>query len=383
MTSRILLLISIFLISINSVSAHTLFSSPENSLSTIEEYIESLNQSLYISVYEFTSPEIMNIINKKNLDVIILVEDNPVGGLKDISKKIFCNLSENYRVYMYKGDLRFLHAKYMIGDNSSILVSSENFGNSKNRGWGAIIDNMDEELLGIFFKDLKDSDPFVCNLEEYSLEINSKFIQNNLYRGSQKRGLCSAQAGRSGLHCGIGPLEAELIIAPDNAEEKILKLIQSANESIYLEQFYIRNWEDKNPFLERILDKAREGLEVKILLDSSWYNLDENKEIVDYINSISAENLEAKLVDFNGKDFTKLHNKGMIIDKKIALVSSINWNENSVKNNREIGLILKGDVSYFVDLFQKDFDSEEISYLYLAITILFVFGFLYIFKNKI
>jgi phosphatidylserine/phosphatidylglycerophosphate/cardiolipin synthase-like enzyme len=35
-----------------------------------------------------------------------------------------------------------------------------------------------------------------------------------------------------------------------------------------------------------------------------------------------------------------IHNKGMIIDQDKTLISSINWNQNSVDNNREAAVVL-------------------------------------------
>lgn len=367
-----LITLIVLILTLNTASAQFLFSSPENNFAAISDFIEQTNQTIYISMYEFTSPQIAGFLEGKNATII--VEGGPPGGLEEISKKILCKLSEKHNVYLYKGDLRFLHAKYMItGD--SVLVSSENFAESKNRGWGVWVSdsNIANKLLEVFQEELEDSVPYKCNLENYSLSpsaYSKSFSTTTDYVKVQIENL-------------------DLVTAPENAVEKITQLIRSANESIYIEQFYIRNWEEKkNPFLEESIEKARQGLEVRVLLDSVWYNKEENGKIVDYVNSIAEKenlNLEARLIDLGNLD--KLHNKGMLIDEKIALVSSINWNENSPTNNREVGLIVEGSVDYFVDLFKRDFQGEKeyvaVSYFYLVLSIVAVGGFLYIFRNKI
>ena len=126
-----------------------------------------------------------------------------------------------------------------------------------------------------------------------------------------------------------------------------------------------------NLFLESAIDKSREGVDVKILLDSYWYNVDKRNPVsnyytVEYINKIALEenlNLEAKLVELDELGIEKIHNKGMIIDNKTVLVSSINWNEHSPKNNREAGVVITGDAAeYYAEVFFRDWKGIEYSF---------------------
>ncbi len=52
----------------------------------------------------------------------------------------------------------------------------------------------------------------------------------------------------------------------------------------------------------------------------------------------------------------KTHTKGVIVDRSWVLISSINWNENSARNNREAGLIIENcDVAdFYADVFFYD-----------------------------
>lgn len=129
--------------------------------------------------------------------------------------------------------------------------------------------------------------------------------------------------------------------------------------------------ETPNLFLESAIDKSREGIDVKILLDSYWYNIDKknpvsNYHTVEYINKIALEenlNLEAKLVEREKLGIEKIHNKGMIIDNKTVLVSSINWNEHSPKNNREAGVVITGDAAeYYAEVFSSDWEGIDEDY---------------------
>jgi hypothetical protein len=64
-------------------------------------------------------------------------------------------------------------------------------------------------------------------------------------------------------------------------------------------------------------------------------------------------------MDFDRLGLSKLHNKGMIVDGKWTLISSINWNRNSVAQNREAGVIIENEevAQYFTDLFYWDYNE--------------------------
>ena len=70
----------------------------------------------------------------------------------------------------------------------------------------------------------------------------------------------------------------------------IVALIDSATESVYVEQLYAYKYWGKaktgsvettpNLFLEAILRAARRGCEVRIILDSTWYNVERDNPSV-------------------------------------------------------------------------------------------------------
>ncbi len=139
-------------------------------------------------------------------------------------------------------------------------------------------------------------------------------------------------------------------------------MIKGADDSVYVEQLYIRNWgthadPEPNPLLEAVINASRRGCEVKILLDSVYEG--KNGVIVEYLNDVAADenlNLEAKLIDNAPIGLNKTHNKGVIVDRRQVLISSINWNENSARNNREAGLIIENEdvAEFYTNVFFYD-----------------------------
>jgi phosphatidylserine/phosphatidylglycerophosphate/cardiolipin synthase-like enzyme len=157
------------------------------------------------------------------------------------------------------------------------------------------------------------------------------------------------------------------VLAPDTSllqTKSIIGMINGAKESVYIEQLYIYKdgWsyaDPKNPLLEAAINAARRGCEVRIMLNPT-YNFEKNQATIDYVRGIAAENgsftLEAKFSDVESTGLNKTHNKGVIVDRNKVLISSINWNENSARNNREVGVIIENDAvgEYYTRVFLYD-----------------------------
>ncbi len=340
---------------VNAASITT-FTNPDSSFSVLSSFLRDADE-LKIASYTFSNPWIMDELIEqkgKGANITLLLDSGPVGGIPD--KGILCELQKNnVTVMLYDGPHRFMHAKYVI-KGEEVLVTTENFGTSNNRGFGAVVD--DEEIAKqfsvVFDSDLKNAVPFACDLANYSIDYEKSsfapvFMPSSYYG------------------------DAYAFFAP-NATDDILKLILSAEDSICIEHFYIyRYWGSKgsyttNPLLEAVINKAREGLDVKILLDSYWYNLDKddptsNYYTAEYVNNIAREenlSMEARLADLEDIGVEKVHAKAMVIDDKIALISSINWNQNSPEHNREAAIVVSGDAArYFSKVFAYDFGERE------------------------
>ena len=157
------------------------------------------------------------------------------------------------------------------------------------------------------------------------------------------------------------------VIAPDTSYQ-ITDLLDSAEESIEIEQAYIKNETPLtlNPYLSSAINASRRGVHVRVLLDSYWFNVEgpnDNDEMAALINRIGTSEhipLEAKCIDLSVSQLEKIHNKGVIVDDKRVLVSSINWNTNSPNFNREAGVIIDhpGAAEYFRRVFEDDWSPK-------------------------
>jgi phosphatidylserine/phosphatidylglycerophosphate/cardiolipin synthase-like enzyme len=245
-----------------------------------------------------------------------------------------------------------------------VLLASENFGydgfdpaaSFGNRGWGVIIydPTVAGEFSGVFSSDFSSSVPYACGTEGVAYERKEKGAYTPRFESAT-----------------YDNQEVSVVFSPDSLDE-ILSLIESANESIDIEQLYVyTHWGSPSrdtvesapsPLLDALFRKAREGVWVRMLMDSSYYNMEDdstsNNNTARYVSCIAESEsipIEAGLIDLDGKGIKALHNKGVIVDGRKVLVSSINWNENSVMRNREAGLIIEGEAASF---YQPVFDSD-------------------------
>jgi len=166
---------------------------------------------------------------------------------------------------------------------------------------------------------------------------------------------------------------ARLVVGPDaNLDpDGILDLLASANARLSIETFYIEDrWRNTtNPFLEGAFDAARRGVTVRILLDGSWSSVEAdsgtNDDVVARINRRAEEEhlpLEARLLEPRGS-IQRLHNKGVVVDGRAVLVSSMNWALGSATENREIGVVLedRGIAQRFEAAFDADWEGRPTS----------------------
>ena len=346
------------------------FVSPDCSSDVYSDAIRESSDSILVNMYEFSSPSMGDALiaaKKRGVNVRVLIEGGPVGGISPFEKSLIWTINSSgipvVSMISSKTEhapYRYDHAKYLVIDNKSLFITSENFKNtgfppqgmSGNRGWGVFIR---DPALAAYFS------------EVFSSDSNSKSVIS--YAGSQGDSE-PAQIEKHPAEFKQESFEGATIVpvlSPDTSYQ-ITDLLNSARTSIEIEQAYIKNEtpETLNPFLSSAINASRRGVHVRILLDSYWFNIEgpnDNDEMVNLINHIATSEhlpLEAKCIDLPASQVEKIHNKGVIVDEKRVLVSSINWNMNSPTFNREAGVIIDhpGVAAYFLGVFDDDWNSS-------------------------
>jgi cardiolipin synthase len=350
----------------------TAFVSPDCTFFILQREIENATSSLHINLYQFENPYLMDSIVdalNRGVNVCLLLEGSPVGGITDEEWYIAEKITERGGTVRLSHDPFLNHAKYAVVDDKTVIVMTENWKNTGvpsnnsfgNRGWGIVIqnENVANYFKAVFFEDFYRGTEFEPEFED--LEPSGFFMSRTIPQGSY---VPVFEPWTAPCNFTVIP-----VLAPDTAlsNETILGAINSAQESIFVQQFSAgRFWgEEANPFITALIEAARRGCEVKVLLDSNDYNLDawnDNDEAVAWMNEVASKenlNLEAKLVDLDSLGLIKLHTKGLIVDGKVVIITSLNWNANSI-HNREAGVIVESEeiASFYKDVFFHDWTAS-------------------------
>lgn len=346
----------------------TAFVSPDCSFFVLQHEIDNASTSLYINLYQLESPYLMDVVLdalQRGVKVYLLLEGSPVGGIKDESLYIADKIGERGGAVRFSDDPYINHAKYAIVDNETTIVMTENWKNTGvpynnsfgNRGWGIVIKH---EAVADYFKAVFFDDFYRGN--EFTTEtgtIKDVFMSREPPRGSYIPVFVPLTITSN--------FSVIPVLAPDTAmsDKTIARMITHAKEKIFVQQFSTgRFWGEKdNYFIAALIEAARRGCDVKILLDSRYIEGgNNNDEVVSWVNEVSREeelNLEAKLADLDASGLLKVHTKGLIVDDNKVLISSLNWNANSVYN-REAGVIIESEeiASFYADVFLHDWNES-------------------------
>jgi cardiolipin synthase len=379
----ILSLILSFFLTVSAIAAISVdvANAPESDLALTLKAISGAKRSLAVNIYEFTSPSIADALVakiKSGVHVDILAENQPVGGMskegKAIQQQVLTAMSEtagdHYFVMTSKTTLakrrfRFDHAKYIVADGETLLIGSENYsptgnplpGSKGNRGWEVLIHdrNIAQEYAQMFTADTSLSFGDVLDLSSDS-KIGVRHMEPNLVNlGSGDVGLAASAV--------------EKITSPETSESGILALLNSARTSIDIQQMtFSSEWANGNsPLLDAVITAAKRGVRVRVLLnDESVFNRGQepvkskNLPTVEALNELGKSGLKvsAKIANLKGMGVDYIHNKGLLVDGNKTLISSINWDENSVQNNRKSAVVITSPAvfQYFNALFNRDWN---------------------------
>jgi len=340
----------------------------------VVEFLDASEERIYLAGYTLTSERVVDTLIDaagRDVTVAVLVDGSPVGGMSDRMAAALDELARaGVDVRAFGGErarYRFHHAKYAVVDGRA-LVTTENWkpagvGGRSSRGWGVITDQSPivSALVATFRADTGWVD--TVSWREYEPTV----VEGDRDRATYPSAFAPASTVVE---------QTELLLAPDNAEGRILDVIDSADQSLEIEQ--VRIGDRSLPFLQAVIDAAERGVEVRILLGSEWYVKEGNRRLKRWLEEQAAADdlpLEVRLAEPDGA-FGKIHAKGLIADDEQVFVGSLNWNNNSVRENREVGLLVESEASatYFREVFDADWkrDSGDELPLGIALACLFV-----------
>ena len=344
------------------------FVCPDFSYPMVKYLLSKANKTIDIMVYEFYHEAILNVLEeraKSGVKIRVLLENNTYGKSGDewnaaFAHKLYNLAEQGLPVYVrFDSHPHYLHAKVIIIDELISIILSDNllpnsfppkYGvaykspySTLSRGWGvAIINNTIAENLTNVFNSLfskgidyqpytrEEGEPPVKGTENYEPEF--KYVIANIEHSPIK-----------------------ILISPNNSLTGMLSLINNAKKSIFIEAMYI-HYDDESVamLIDAIKNRTEKGVNtIAIVEDNYPGNYDDAKDaLVNY-------GIEVKPA-FVKYSLYFLHNKGIIVDNSTVLIGSINWSDESITRNIEVGVVIENTelASFFLQVFLWDLERS-------------------------
>lgn len=390
--------------------------SPDNSFELVKSVIDSAETSLKITALHLTNAELADALIaavERGVAVDILMEGGPPGGMDD-AVRYHCqrieNAGGNCWFMINETDtsipiderihdrFTYLHSKYIIIDERRVLISSDNFtersmpfddksnGTSGRRGVLLVTDapNVVLHILQIWWFDF-DEDSYYSDILPFSVDhprYGNKYGAPpvNYVPDPPVDGI-TYTVRYTEPSTFVGTFDFEIVQSPETSLRSVDSLIgllnqAGAGDTIHAQQLNERPYwgpsssnpiDDPNPRLEAMLDAARRGADVWLLLDQyhveQFYDPDNpasNPATCLRVNEIArVERLSLRCQLANPTDLG-IHNKMVLAEidgKGYVHVGSINGTEQSSKGNREVALQVQSDEAYqlLAEMFIADY----------------------------
>jgi len=148
-----------------------------------------------------------------------------------------------------------------------------------------------------------------------------------------------------------------------NTQEVWLAMINSAQTTLDIEQFYISNekGEPLDTVLGAIVAAAKRGVIVRIIVDGEMYRT--YPDDVTWMEQQSS-NITKHVIDFKALAGGIQHAKFFIVDGKEVFLGSQNFDWRALKHIHELGVKISGDwdlIRIYSDIFNEDWKYSEIN----------------------
>lgn len=391
-------------VAVTETAVLTIALAPDNAFAALAQQIQSAQQSIQMAALTFENwPLAQHLIaaSQRGVAVTVLLEGEPVGGLDDQEKYVCQQLEAAGGAcwFMIRDDAqviqdryRFQHAKYMVVDGKTAVVSSENFsprsfpnddlsdGTSGHRGVVLMTDapTVVAHLQTLFARDLDPAShrdlfrwqaahprygappAYVVPVTEtggidYPVRYPTPLTLHDTFAFELVQSPDTSLRSLDGLLGLVGRAGAGDVV-----------LVQQLSERPFWGRSSSNPVDDPNVRLEAYLAAARRGAKLRLLLDSYF---DDSRDPVSnaatcvYVLAVARQ--EQLDIDCRVGNPTGLgiHNKMVLVQlagRGYVHVGSINGTEQASKGNRELALQVQSDEAYglLAEMFGRDWPSR-------------------------
>jgi phospholipase D-like protein len=381
----------------------TAAASPDTGYQVLTNFLAGTKSSLSVAMYDFTSADLLTAMTKAikaGSKPFAMVLDHPprnptANQPDDVTSADLLTADSNARVNwaLTRNDPKVsawiypsaYHIKVIVRDGASFWISSGNLNVSNepnfdahdpkrgslataDRDWHLIV--MDNGLAALYEAYIQHDFAVATQYQTSgNLAVRAKIqaaqkkhalaqSQSTIIRNPPKPAPPSNFPQRlfDKIQVTVQPL-----LTPDPGQrttlyvEKVLELIQSATQRIYMQTQYIHvsnKPEDKDfmALVDVLAGAYKRGLDVR-LITSQYENTPQ------WVEKLKEHDLDSVLRIQN-----RVHNKGIVVDSKVLMVSSENWSGDGTLRNRDAGLIIHNAeiAQYFESIFLDDWTKRAV-----------------------
>lgn len=347
---------------------------PDSGWSTLKPFLEGTTTSLTVAMYEFYADHIIDTVTRlgeesdATLNIILQVSAND-NNMENVLNDSWGNRL-SFTPALVSGPNRIFnnsyHTKIAVRDSSAFWQSSGNWSpNSQplispgseqvlyskgNREWHVVIEDAPLSQLLEKFIQYDVSQAQTGGAPEAAAEMPDLLIPEAWL--TPEAAVVQDHPFESKTFATTGPaVRVEPLMSPDNYADRILELINSAEHSLYLQFSYIRqpSREKFDTIISAIAQRMEDDIDVRILVGPN-----QTPEHSDLLIGVRGW----KRTMFR-RQTSKVHNKGILVDGKIAVVGSNNWSTDGTQYNRDSSLIFHSRpiAQYFTEVFLFDWDN--------------------------
>ncbi|MFW9958062.1 MAG: phosphatidylserine/phosphatidylglycerophosphate/cardiolipin synthase family protein [Candidatus Odinarchaeota archaeon] len=349
----------------------TTFVGPDYSNETLTQFLRSAQESIYVEIYQFTSPGLLALIHEvyndnPSLDIKVMISERVVSE-GEYNTYTMWNLTQLGIPVRWTSDtFTFSHQKFVIIDNKTTIVQAGNWarpsvplndwqtGTSGNLHWKNYEGNrefniaMTDTIVTNFYRSVFDND----------WKIGTDYNESTDGTGTVLNwgSISFVYYPRVFNYTGhfLGPMNVTPFVSPDTSLEAMLWVINSAQATLDIEIPYISNSSIVvDELLDAIVAAKHRGVTVRIITEEGR---NDNPEVA---LAFAEENIPVIWMDL--RFFAAIHNKAFIADGRIVLICSVNWSEESISENREAGVIIEhnGIGAWYQAVFDYDWGLAD------------------------
>jgi phosphatidylserine/phosphatidylglycerophosphate/cardiolipin synthase-like enzyme len=346
----------------------TTFVAPDSGMDELLNILWSAEESIYVEIYGINHPHILDAIHeihtaKPSVDMKFLIGWNSLGyySPNDWVANNLTTLGLPVR-WTSDDDFSYAHQKFLVIDNKTVVVQAGNWaktsfipdGYKANREWSIAM--TDTDVAG-FYVDVFDGDWHNGTVYDAGTHGTGDPLTYNPASSTYPRFF--AESGHFSGEMSVTP-----ILSPDTSLQGILYAINYAQVTLDVQIPYFTNYEEGgsvDDIIDALVAASNRGVTVRVIMEEGPYD---NDDVAEHFHShgISVAYQDERW-------FTAMHNKGIIADGKLVLLSSINYSDNSIENNREAGVIIENELiaQWYQQVYDFDWeigDTEEEVNLY-------------------